>query len=367
MNINKDIIYKITKDKDECIDCKRCFTNCPMMKEFGKSPKDIMTNLIENKINVSDIAYSCMLCDLCSNKCPKGINLKTTFYNLRKDIFKNKLKEVKYSAVKIHQLSSFSKVFSKSSRSKDSKVLFLPGCSLSSYSKDVVLKAYEYLKLHYGEINLTFNCCGKPTLAMGDTDRFKVYYSKLEQIIDKNGVEEIIVACPNCYNTIGKYSENIKITSIYEVINKFGIPKNLEKNYKNIDIAIHDSCSVRNEAIIQDSVRDILKKLGLNIIEFKNNRENTVCCGSGGMVLVTNRNLAVDQIKKRVSETNCENIVCYCEACCESLLNNNKNILHILDLLFNEKVINKEVFTQSPQGSINKWKMRYKSTGIINK
>ena len=63
----------------------------------------------------------------------------------------------------------------------------------------------------------------------------------------------------------------------------------------------------------------------------------------------------------------CNNIVCYCESCCESLLNSNKNVLHILDLLFNENVIDKNVFTQNKVSTINKWKMRYKTVGIVKK
>lgn len=370
MDIDRFIIDKIQQDKDKCINCKKCFINCPMMKDFASSPKEIMIGLLNHKIDIGDISYSCMLCGLCTEKCPKDIDLKSTFYDLRKDLFKNNNKEVKkrnYNTVRIHQINSFSKVFSKSLNLKNSKALFLPGCSLSSYSKDIVLKTYEYLKLYYKDVSLTFNCCGKPTIAMGDIDKFKKYYSQLDEIIEKNNIEEIIVACPNCYNTIGKNSKDIKITSVYEVISKNGISKDLENYYKGVDMAIHDSCSVRNEANIQECVREILRNLGINIIEFKNNKQNTVCCGAGGMVGVTNRNLALEQMKKRGNETSCNNIVCYCESCCESLLNSGKNVLHILDLLFNKAVIIDKGLTQSSQSTIEKWKMRYKSVGIVKK
>lgn len=370
MKINKEIQSKLELDINNCINCKKCFINCPMMKDFGSSPKDIMLGLVDNKIDITDIAYSCMLCDLCTKKCPKDIDLKATFYYLRRYIIKNnkkKLKEKKYNVVKFHQKNSFSNIFSKTSSLKNTKTLFLPGCSLSSYNKDIVLKSYEYLKLYYKDISITFNCCGKPTLSMGDIEKFEKYYSNLDKIICENYIEEIIVACPNCYNTIGKHSKNVKITSIYEVIDKNGVPEYLENKYKNIDMAIHDSCSVRRQANIQDSVRNIMTYLGINIIEFKNNKENTVCCGAGGMVGVTNRELALGQMKNRGNETDCNNIVCYCESCCESLLNSNKNVLHILDLIFNENIIQKKSFTQNKVGTINKWKMRYKCVGITKK
>lgn len=370
MKKNETIKEKLELDIENCTNCKKCYINCPMMKEFGSSPKEIMVGLLNGKINIGDISYSCMLCGLCTEKCPKNIDLKETFYDLRKDIFKSNSKNLKnknYSVVKFHQINSFSPIFSRSSNIKDSRVLFLPGCSLSSYNKDIVLKSYEYLKLYYENINIIFNCCGKPTLCMGDIDRFNKYYSKLEKIIENNQIEEIIVACPNCYNTISKYNKHVKVTSIYEIISKNGIDKYLNNHYKNINMAIHDSCSVRNEVDIHNSVRMILEYLGVNIVEFKNNKQNTVCCGSGGMVGITNKNLALHQIKNRSDETKCKNIVCYCESCCESLLNSEKNVVHILDLLFNETVIKNKILTQNKNGTINKWKMRYKSVGIVKK
>lgn len=368
MIIDKEIKKILESDFDKCVNCKKCFTNCPMMKEFGSDPKDVMKGVLDDVINPTDIAYSCMLCGLCTQKCPKNIDLNSIFYDIRKNIVRKDIKSLKnknYNTIKFHQINSFSPIFSRSSKVRNNKVLFLPGCSLSSYDKSIVLKSYEYLKEYYDDVSITFNCCGKPTLSMGDIDKFSSYYSNLDKIIKKNNINEIIVACPNCYSTISKNNKDIKVISIYEIISKIGIPNQLKQYYKNIDMAIHDSCSVRKEVNIHSSIRCILDDLGINIIEFKNNRESTVCCGAGGMVGVTNREIALKQMKSRGYETECDNIVCYCESCCESLLNSGKNVLHILDLLFNEDIISNKKYTQSKIGTLDKWKIRYKSVGII--
>ena len=367
MDLNLDFKNKVEDNENKCINCKLCFYDCPMMKEFESSPKDLMNRILDESINLRKVAYSCMLCGLCTSKCPKGVDLKSMFYEIRKYLILNNENEVKkdgYKVVRFHQINSFSPLFSKSKNLKNSKAVFLPGCSLSSYSQDIVLKTYKYLNTHYENIGITFKCCSKPTIAMVDIEKFNKYYSGLEKEIHDEGIEEIIVACPNCYNTISKNSKDIKVISIYEVIEKFGIPSELKNNYKNLDFAIHDSCSVRNESNIHESVRSILRQLGANIIEFENNRENTVCCGAGGMVGVTNKNLALKQMKNRGYETNCKNIVCYCESCCESLLNCDKNILHILDLLFNENFIDHKKLTQSKSSTVDKWKMRYKTVKL---
>ena len=367
MVLNKKIKGMIVENKNKCINCKLCFHDCPMMKDFASSPKELMENMILGSIDIKEVAYSCMLCGLCTSKCPKCIDLNDIFYKIRSDLFFNNKKDINkngYKVVRFHQINSFSPVFAKNNNLSNSKAIFFPGCSLSSYSEEIVLKTYEYLKKHYKSIGLNLRCCGKPTLSMGDDDKFEKYYSTLESYIKKEEIKEIVVACPNCYKTLKKFSKNIKVKTIYEVINEFGVYSHLKNNYSGIDVAIHDSCSTRDNDKIHESVRNILNELGLNIIEFKQNKKNTVCCGAGGMVGVTNPKLYLKQINNRANSTNCENIVCYCESCCESLLKSNKNVLHILDLLFNDSVINKKTFTQLNKNTLSKWVTRYKTTTL---
>ncbi|WP_081016457.1 (Fe-S)-binding protein [Paraclostridium sordellii] len=367
INLDIKIVDKIKRDKDECTDCKLCFNKCPMMKEFSSSPKNLMKEILDGTVDYKSVAYSCMLCGLCNQKCKKNIDLGSTFYQIRENIAlkdKKTLRKKGYSIVKFHQMNSFSPIFSKDLNTENARVVFLPGCSLSSYSDSIVKKIYKYLQKHYKDIGMTFKCCGKPTKSMGEVEKFNKYYDKIESLISNNEIEEIIVACPNCYNTLSKNSKSIKITSLYEVIKDKGIPKNLKNNFENITCSVHDSCSIRYEKCIHDSVRYILKELGINIVEFENCRENTVCCGAGGMVAITNSEVSLKQINRRVNETKCENIVCYCQSCCESLLNSDKNIFHILDLIFNEYFINKNVVSQSTENTLKKWKNRYKTVRI---
>ena len=143
--------------------------------------------------------------------------------------------------------------------------------------------------------------------------------------------------------------------------------KNLINHYNDLDIkfSLHDPCPVRYESKIHDSVRLILKSMGIKIVEFDKSRENTECCGSGGMLRVTNPKLALEQTNKRASEAKTDTVISYCESCCEAMMIANKNTLHILDFMFNDNVINKSKFTQDKTSTIKKWKNRYKSIKLI--
>lgn len=372
IKLSKNILKEVIDNEKKCVDCKICFNSCPMMKDYSMSPKKLLNEIVDEKCVNKNIPYSCMLCNICTIKCPKDIDLNSMFYNIRKDIFKinpKSINNIGYKTVKVHQSNSFSPIFSKSFIKPNTKSIFFPGCSLSSYKNDIVLKTYEYLKFHIEDISLVFECCGKPTLSIGDLDRFNNYYSKLESKFNENDIYEVIVACPNCYKTIKHNSKNIKVKIIWEVINEYGIPKELNNYYKDIDkmFSLHDPCPIRDVDIIHESVRTILNELGVKIVEFDKNRNKSECCGSGGMVRVTNPQLAKKQTNKRANQSKTDNIVTYCESCCESMLSVNKQTLHILDFMFNEDVLKYKTFTQDRSSTIKKWKNRYTGIKLANK
>ncbi|MGL5693292.1 MAG: heterodisulfide reductase-related iron-sulfur binding cluster, partial [Peptostreptococcaceae bacterium] len=125
------------------------------------------------------------------------------------------------------------------------------------------------------------------------------------------------------------------------------------------EFSLHDPCPMRYEKEIHNDVRSILNELGIKVVEFDQNRENSECCGSGAMVRVTNLDVSMKQTNKRADQSKTDTIISYCESCCESMLSAGKKSLHILDFIFNEDVISKNKFTQDSTSVIHKWKMRY--------
>ena len=149
INLNEKTLEEIKINENNCINCKKCYNSCPMMSKYSSSPKELMKKIITDKGVDKNIPYSCSSCAVCNLKCPKDIKIKEMFYDMRKDIFNNDKKNINdigYNSVKFHQINSFSPIFSKSFSNKSTKKLFFPGCSLASYSPEIVLKTYEYLK-----------------------------------------------------------------------------------------------------------------------------------------------------------------------------------------------------------------------------
>jgi Fe-S oxidoreductase len=54
------------------------------------------------------------------------------------------------------------------------------------------------------------------------------------------------------------------------------------KDFKNKRITYHDPCHLGRHANLYDAPRAILSSIqGIEFIELKNNRENSICCGGG--------------------------------------------------------------------------------------
>lgn len=355
---------------ENCIDCKLCMKGCLMLDEFTTSPKNLLLDFKQNS-PITDISFSCATCDYCFSVCPSDISFKEVFKQAKIEHAKNDkiLKSYGYKSILFHQKNSFSKFFTAKTKFKvgDYKhIAFMPGCALSSYSPKLVHKIYTHLNSVLPGINILQQCCGQPTRIVGDMKRFDNLYSKLEADIDFMEVDTIVTACENCYVSLKEFSPQVKVISLYETLVKYGIPKEKKGAYSAFKkVALHDPCPTRHEKSLHVNTRILLDMIGLGYEEFKNNKEQTECCGSGGMLELTNSKLSLHQMNSRANQTKCDTIVSYCQSCCESMSKGGKNGVHILDLIFLDKV--GKSFIQKKNSVVKKWFNRYKSKKIIEK
>jgi Fe-S oxidoreductase len=372
IHISEKNMKKVKLEKEKCIGCKLCMKGCPMLHEFCESPDKLLQKLFEEKAVDYKLPYSCLLCGYCTAVCPKDVDLNGLFFDLRKDIVEKtdgKLpKDLGYTGIKFHQKNSFSRIFSTNIKGlgESSNTIFFPGCSMMAYSPEIVDKTYRYLKTKMPGIGIYINCCGKPTISMGQEKEFEGYYNILRKEFKEKNIKKVITSCLNCYKTIGEASKDIEVVTLWEVLAETGIPENIQGRGRDIDIqfAIHDPCPTRKEDSIHNGVRKILEDIGIKTCEMEFSRGKTLCCGSGGMVGATNSGISLAQKKKRADQTKKDYIVTYCEECVESMKKGGKKSIHILDLLFNEEIY--KTFNQEDNNLIKKWVNRYKGKKRFN-
>jgi Fe-S oxidoreductase len=367
MKISDKTMKLIIKEEEKCIGCKQCMKGCPMLDKFCDSPKELLGELNSTMDFEYSLPYSCMLCGYCTKVCPKEVDLKNLFLELRRDVVNQgngKLpKELNIGGVEFHQKLSFSNLFTSDIQNLQSDTIFFPGCGLLSYSPKIVENAYNYLRTKIDGIGIYTKCCGKPTAFMGKDNKFKEYYSILEKEFKDKNIKRIVTGCQNCFMTIGNNSKDIEVVSLWEVLADIGIPNSRKGIGKTVteEFTIHDPCPTRDIDIIHGSIRKIIDDLGFKVEEMKYNKGKTLCCGSGGMVSVTQNEIASAHTRRRAEEAKTEYIITYCQECVESMRRGGKKSYHILDLLFNEGFQDME---QTNQGLMTKWLNRYKGKNI---
>ncbi len=292
--------------REYCVNCGLCLKECEFVGKVFESP-NLMRDQLEagySKENMK-IPYSCTLCGFCEAFCPSELNLGKVLLEIRErmvDEGQGSLPGAK-KFVEIDQNRVFSDEFAISipdPNGEKTTHVFFPGCNLSGYSPELVLKTYDYLRSILPGTGIMLGCCGNPTLELGETVKFEGMLRSLEAELGKMGATRMILACPYCYYTFKRFGARFEIVSLYEVMAEQGLPENGRKG--SATFSIYDSCRARWEFGIQDSVRQIITDLGHTIDEMRYSRELTRCCGMGGGISYADIKLQKTMTRNTIAE-----------------------------------------------------------------
>jgi Fe-S oxidoreductase len=356
-------------------ECKQCMEECEMLNDFTSCPGALFRDILEKGYADPLIPFSCNMCKQCTLVCPKEFMMMDRFMDMRIQMVReNKGKSpIKgHKVIDVHQMLGFSRFFNTTiSGNGDVKTkrVFIPGCSLPSYNPELVGNILSHLRDRLPGTGAILKCCGKPTKALGQVEAFTERYAELQTEIDRLGAEEIIVACQSCYVTMKAYSPNQRVRSLWEVLPEIGLPEGAIGIGRDSDltIAVHDSCPTRDVPQIYEGIRQIMDTLGYAVEEPPHTKEETRCCGFGGMVVPANPKLAKRVMERRTAEVKSDVMVTYCAACRESMIMGGKNALHILDLIFGGPWKADSVFPGRPGSPVGAWVNRYKAKKLIRK
>lgn len=330
-------VSELEKIIEQCTECGDCVDECEFLKELSGTLRELADKLGAGYFREEPkIPYSCSLCSLCENICPQDLNVGTMCLEIRQEMVKQGLGPL--PAHKRFVESEQERVFS------DSFTLFLPdlttgkceraffpGCILSGYSPSLVIKTYDYLREKLPDTGIILGCCGAPTHELGEEAKLQEMLEQLSAKITKLGAKEVILSCPHCYHMFKCYAPQLQLKSLYETLVQIGPPRAMKAC--DWTFSLHDSCKVRREIALQDSVRSLVSKMGYDIEEMEYSRDMTRCCGAGGQILFANFSLARSITKRRADEAHFD-ILTYCAGCRE-MLAQEKPTIHILDLIFN--------------------------------
>lgn len=177
---------------------------------------------------------------------------------------------------------------------KQPEVLFWVG-SAGSYD-DRAKKITKALVKILHKANVDFAVLGTEESSTGDAAKragneflFQMQAMTNIEILNAYEVKTIVTADPHSFNTLkneypglgGKYEVYHHTQFIKKLIDEGRLSLN-EKTLKGKRITFHDPCYLGRANNVYESPRDIIKKLGVNLVEMKRNKNRALCCGAGG-------------------------------------------------------------------------------------
>lgn len=321
--MNKDSV-----DAGKCIHCGKCTRNCSFLSKYNID--------IGAAEKLRELAYHCFLCGKCSEICPVGIDGKGIVLKMRQEMVlqAGKIPEKGYGMLlaekKNYLFRNYRHVNCGKKASKDTsgvdiaaaavsvnkKSILFPGCNFPSFYPETTKKLISALEEH--GIGVAFDCCGKPVAELGMKEQEEKIINEIETRLKEAGIEEVIMACPNCYHFLKPRLKNVSIISVYEKLQQLGIGKIIES-----DISVFLPCPDRKEKELLEKIEPFLAG------EMKVITEST-CCGLGGCAAGKEPELAKG-MAENLRQAGYEEIHTYCGSCSGNLTRNGcGTVTHIL-------------------------------------
>ena len=193
------------------------------------------------------------------------------------------------------------------------KTYFNPGCALSIYKPEVEIKILKFLNENYGEVALHKICCHHdPKLEAGSL---------------------IINVCAGCDRRFRSLYQGISTISLWEVLD--GLESFQYPDYKGLKLSVHDACPVREKPQVHKAVRNLLKKMNVEVVETKFSGTNSICCGDDLYPKLPIETVH-QKMKERADSMPCDEVCVYCVSCIKSMYIGGKTPRHLMDLIMGE-------------------------------
>jgi len=230
-------------------------------------------------------------------------------------------------------------------------ILYYPGCLTHFVYPDIENNYKKILNMLDVDFIFIpeFNCCGSPALNAGYRRDFEDLKESNRMFLERYGIRKIITSCPACYLML-KNEYGLDVEHITETImnNLDKIDTNLAMDVEGNKVTYHDPCHLGRKGGIFSQPREIIKRLGLDVIELPSFGKASLCCGAGGGLRNNNPELSKNIGRSRLNLCKTKTIVTTCPMCYTQFkdLAKDVNVLEFSQLLLG-KVMDKAPIGQA--------------------
>ncbi len=176
---------------------------------------------------------------------------------------------------------------------KQPEVLFWVG-SAGSYDDRAKKITRAFVKILH-KANVDFAVLGTEESSTGDAVKragneflFQMQAMTNIEVMNAYEVKKIVTCDPHSFNTLK--NEYPGLGGVYEVYHHTQFIKqlidegrlSLSSSMNGERVTFHDPCYLGRANDEYESPRDLIRRLGVNLVEMKRNKNNALCCGAGG-------------------------------------------------------------------------------------
>lgn len=344
-------------EASRCIqcECKECVKVCPYLAHFKGYPKKYAREIYNNLSVVhglraaNTMIESCSNCGLCAEVCPNDFHMGTLCLMARREMVRQDKMPASAFDFALRDLDfnvSFKATLAKPDPDTGAcEWAFVPGCQLAGATPELVRATYDHLRAGLeGGVGLLMHCCGAPAEWAGRKDVLANVTESFRALWKELGEPKLVLACTTCLQTFADLLPEIPCTSLWEVLEPMDLPEGAggEGVY-----TLHDPCTSRYLAAVQNSARTMAGRLGVTLRDADLTGVNTECCGFGGLMECANPAMATKVVERRTTD-NPSPFLAYCAMCRDSLSRQGAPVVHMLDLLFPGLARNPEPASPNP-------------------
>ena len=346
-------------DHASCIRCGLCLATCPTYRvtlSETDSPRGrvaLLRALAEGKLeageDLSAKYYGCLLCASCANICPSGVPLEDILQAARDDMSHHKLEpealqRLGQTIAEHHNISgednagrliwaeNLAEAPTGVEPRETAEVVYFIGCVGSFFPRSyrlpqTMVQLLDKAEIDYAVLGGEEWCCGYPLLINGELDKAgELIRHNLEKVRELQA-KKVVFTCPSCLHIWDHvYREAVEGELGVELLHATELLEDLvdEGRFRFREmppqrVTYHDPCDLGRKEGIYDAPRRVLKAIpGVELVEMRDNRENSHCCGGGGNLETFDSDLArsVSDLRlEQVREVEAQVVASACQQC----------------------------------------------------